>query len=34
MTRRVIEQGAVTPIDTVVEAATGVTMQSQDHGGF
>ena len=27
-------QGAVTPIDAVVSAATGVTMGSQDHGGF
>ena len=28
------EQGAVTPIDAVVSAATGVTMGSQGHGGF
>ena len=27
-------QGAVTPIDAVVSAATGVTMGSQGHGGF
>ena len=27
-------QGAVTPIDAVVSAATGVTMRSQGHGGF
>ena len=27
-------QGAVTPIDTVISAATGVTMWSQGYGGF
>ena len=27
-------QGAVTAIDAVVSAATGVTMGSQGHGGF
>ena len=27
-------QGAVTPIDSVVSAATGITMRSQGHGGF
>ena len=27
-------QGAVSPIDAVVSAATGVTMRSQGHGGF
>ena len=29
-----VDQGAVTPIDAVVSAATGVTMGSQGHGGF